>query len=125
MGKRGSEHRQKTRSVLVRLSEREFTRLTGLVENEGTSRAEYFRHRFRMEVSTADGGEPMLSDHDRAILAGCHRSMGHLAGIMKRAVFELPPHARPGAIETILDDHHRELQAIQKRLLAFLDEHTP
>jgi hemerythrin len=125
MGKRGSEHRQKTKSVLVRVSETDHDRLSKIIERDGGTMAEYLRRRIGEPVAHDDNSVAnMLSESDRLILAQCTRSMGHLAGIMKLAVTTLPPFMRPSEVEANLTTHSDELKQIQAQLRRFVEEHT-
>ena len=125
MGKRGSEHRQKTKSVLVRVSEADHDRLSKIIEREGGTMAEYLRRRIGEPAAHDDNSvAKILSESDRLILAQCTRSMGHLAGIMKLAVIILPPYQRPSEIETTLAAHSNELKQLQASLRLFIEAHT-
>lgn len=124
MARRGSENRQKTRSVLVRMTEAEHARLTLLAERQGANRAEYLRRRIEVQadaLGTPAGSSYSLSDADRILLSGATRSMGHLAGLMKMAVLKSPALGRSAQLKSILDTHHRDLQALQGQIRALLE----
>ena len=120
---RGSENRQKTASVLVRLTAVEYRRLTLEAEREGTSRAELLRRRAAMPADDIDTAKaaPGLGETDRILLANATRSMGHLAGLMKLAVLKTGPFGRPSRLQSILDAHHDELQAMQRQIRHLLE----
>ena len=118
MGRSGTNKRQLGNSVQVRLDDLRYEKLTRLAEEEGTGRAEYIRRRVfdrSFNPDLPDTGA-RLSEADRAMLAHCIRNLGFVAGIMKRAVFELPSRQRYDAIAAVLDTHHDELQDIQSEL---------
>lgn len=124
MAGRGSENRQKTRSVLVRMNEGEYGRLTRLSQREGTSRAACLRR--RMSDSSTEHGPAgkdyrTLSESDRILLAGATRSMGHLAGLMKLAVLKLPGPGSSASVRSLLEEHSRSLQDLQGRIRALLE----
>lgn len=124
MARRGSENRQKTASVLVRLTATEYRRLTLEAEREGTSRAELLRRRAAMPADRTDTAEllPGLGETDRILLANATRSMGHLAGLMKLAVLKSGPAVgRTSRLQSILDAHHHDLQALQRRIHHLLE----
>lgn len=124
MARRGSENRQKTRSVLVRMTEAEYSGLTLLAEREGANRAEYLRRCIKTQAgaprSPADTSHA-FSDTDRILLSGATRSLGHLAGLMKMAVLKSPALGRSAKLQSILDTHHRDLQALQGQIRALLE----
>jgi hypothetical protein len=125
MGRRGSEHRQKTKSVLVRMSKADHDRLLKIIELDGGTMADYLRRRIAETAAHDDNSVAnILSESDRLILAQCTRSMGHLAGIMKLAVTILPPYQRPSEIETTLAAHSNELKQLQASLRLFIEAHT-
>lgn len=124
MARRGSENRQKTASVLVRLTAAEYRRLTLEAEREGTSRAELLRRRVAMPTDRTDAAEPLpgLGETDRILLANATRSMGHLAGLMKLAVLKSgPAFGRTSRLQSILDTHHDDLQALQRQIRHLLE----
>lgn len=121
MAGRGSENRQKARSVLVRLTEVEYDRLTERAEREGATRAQYLRRRMADPVpahAPADGTAPSLSEADRAMLAAATRTMGHLAGLMKLAVMKTP---KFGTSRSVLEEHHRALHDLQGQIREVLE----
>lgn len=123
MGRRGTETRQKTRAVLVRLTPADHERLAALAQASAVTEAEYLRRRIGEPVAYApreDASAP-FSETDRVLLSAVSRAMGHLAGILKRAVFELPPFARSAGIRSAFEDHSAELKELQLQLRAFLD----
>jgi hypothetical protein len=124
MARRGSENRQKTASVLVRLTETEYRRLTLEAEREGTTRAELLRRRAAMPADRMDTAEPLpgLGETDRILLAGATRSMGHLAGLMKLALLKTgSTFGRTSRLQSILDAHHDDLQALQRQIRHLLE----
>ena len=126
MARRGSENRQKVRSVLVRMTETEYQQLTAQAEREGTSRADYLRRHMRdalSEPGRTDSGDDarVLSEADRILLAGATRSMGHLAGLMKLAVLKTPISGSSASVRSILDEHHGSLQELQSRIRALME----
>lgn len=124
MARRGSENRQKTASVLVRLTEAEYRRLTIEAEREGASRAELLRRRAAMPADDFDSAKVAsdLGETDRVLLANATRSIGHLAGIMKLAVLKSgPAFGRTSPLQSILDAHHDELQALQRQIRHLLE----
>lgn len=120
MARRGSENRQKDRSVLVRLTEAEYDRLSERAEREGATRAEYLRRRMA-DPAPADGTAPSLSEADRAMLAAATRTMGHLAGLMKLAVMKTPGFGTSRSVRSLLEEHHCELQGLQGQIRAILE----
>lgn len=124
MAGRGSENRQKARSVLVRLTADEYDRLTERAEREGASRAEYLRRRMADPAASAgpeDGTARLLTEADRAMLAAATRSMGHLAGLMKLAVLKTPGLGASRSVHSILNEHHRDLQDLQGQIREVLE----
>jgi len=126
MARRGSENRQKVRSVLVRMTETEHRQLTERAEHEGASRADYMRRRMIDPLPEHGGGgsgdsAKVLSEADRIVLAGATRSMGHLAGLMKLALLKTPVPGSSTSVRSILDEHHRSLQELQGRIRALLE----
>lgn len=122
MARRGSENRQKTASVLVRLTEAEYRRLTLEAEREGTTRAELLRRRAATPTDDSARVVPGLGEADRILLANATRSMGHLAGLMKLAVLKSgPAFGRTSRLQSILDAHHDELQALQRQIHHLLE----
>lgn len=120
MAGRGSENRQKTHSVLVRLTQAEHDRVSVLADREGATRAEYLRRRIFDPASRPDdtGG---LSETDRILLAGLTRSMGHLAGLMKLATLKTPTIGPSATARSVLATHHLEMQDLQGQVRALLD----
>ncbi len=121
MSGRGSENRQKTQSVLVRLTEAEYRLLTHLAELEQASRAEFLRRRIERPASPTPEAPQYLADTDRIVLANATRSMGHLAGLMKKAVLEGGKLGLVSRTQDLLDAHHRDLQALQAKIRLILD----
>jgi hypothetical protein len=120
MAGRGSENRQKTHSVLVRLTLAEHDRLTALADREGATRAEYLRRRM-FDPASRPGDTGGLSETDRNLLAGLTRSMGHLAGLMKLATLKSPAIGPSVTVRAVLNAHHRELQTLQGHVRALLE----
>lgn len=120
MARRGSENRRKTHAVLVRLTEAEHARLTGLAAREGATRAEYLRRRM-VDPASHHSAPGVLSETDRVLLAGLTRSMGHLAGLMKFAAVKTPGVGSSVSARSVLDAHHRELQDLQGQVRALLE----
>ncbi|HEY0919527.1 hypothetical protein [Devosia sp.] len=124
MARRGSESRQKTKPVLVRLTEADHRRLTMLAEREGTNRAEYLRRRIAEPAGTSASRPytlPAFSEADRILLASATRSMGHLAGLLKVALLKTPAFGRTARLQSILDAHPDELQALQRQIRDLLE----
>jgi hypothetical protein len=126
MARRGSENRRKVRSVLVRLTEREYLQLTERAMHEKATRADYLRRCMRdadPAVGRAHGsdGTGILSEQDRVLLAGATRTMGHLAGLIKLAALKSPAQGSPTSIRTLLEEHHRSLQDLQGKIRRLLD----
>lgn len=123
MKKQGSNSRRKTQSVLVRVSEAEYSRLSALASAEGTTRAEYLRRRIGQHVEASGGHSEHggLIETERMLLSNCHRSMGHLAGMMKYTTCKLPPLGMAGRVQAMLDEHHGELQQLQSGLRKLLE----
>lgn len=120
MAGRGSENRQKTHSVLVRLTMSEHDRLTVLADREGATRAEYLRRRMVEPVSpTCHSGA--LPEQDRILLAGLTRSMGHLAGLVKLTTLKTPAVGPSASARSVLATHHRDLQDLQAQVRAVLE----
>jgi hypothetical protein len=125
MGRRGSEQRQKTRSVLVRVSEADYERLSHIVSRDGGTMADYLRR--RIEEPLLNQGidkRDILSASDRQILAQCSRSMGHLAGLLKLAVNALPSTTRAEQVMQFVAAQRGELQNRQEQLRAFIEDHS-
>jgi hypothetical protein len=120
MAGRGSENRQKTHSVLVRLTLAEHDRLTALADREGATRAEYLRRRM-FGPASRPGDTGGLSETDRTLLAGLTRSMGHLAGLMKLASLKTPAIGPTVSVRSVLNAYHRDLQDMQGQVRALLD----
>lgn len=121
MGTRGSEQRLRSIQLMVRMTTAEHERLMDFAGRDGSSAQDYLRARIgEPAASSGNAGRDVLTDSDRVILAGCTRSLGHLTGMLKRAVFELPSFQRPSQIEDILTDHGDELKSIQAALRAFV-----
>lgn len=120
MARRGSENRQKTHSVLVRLTMDEHDRLTVLADREGATRAEYLRRRFGAPASPPNESSA-LSESDRVQLAGLTRRMGHLAGLMKLATLKTPAIGPSVSVRAVLATHHRDLQVLQAQVRDLLD----
>lgn len=121
MGTRGSEQRLRSKQLMVRMTTAEHERLMDFAGRDGSSAQDYLRARIgEPAASSGNAGRDVLTDSDRVILAGCTRSLGHLTGMIKRAVFELPSFQRPSQIEDILTDHGDELKSIQAALRAFV-----
>lgn len=120
MAGRGSEIRQKTHSVLVRLTMAEHDRLTASADREGATRAEYLRR--RMFDPASNSGDPgALSEQDRILLAGLTRSMGHLAGLLKLASLKTPAIGPSVTVRAVLSTHHRDLQELQGQVRVLLE----
>lgn len=120
MAKRGSEIRQKTHSVLVRVTMAEHDRLTGLADRDGATRAEYLRRRM-FDPASHSGDPGVLSEPDRILLAGLTRSMGHLAGLMKLTTLKTPAIGPSASVRSVLATHHRDLQELQGQVRALLE----
>lgn len=122
MARRGSEKRLKSVPVMVRVTESQHARLKQLAALEVATPAEYLRRRIG-ETAEAVGpaDSSALSEGDRILLAGATRSMGHLAGLLKHAAFEYPAVGRSAEFRSILDTHHRDLQALQSRIRALIE----
>jgi hypothetical protein len=123
MAGRGSETRQKSHSVLVRLTMAEHDRLTGLADREGATRAEYLRRRM-FDPASHSYDPRALSESDRVLLAGLTRSMGHLAGLMKLTTLKTPAIGPSANVRAILAAHHRDLQDLQAQVRALLERVT-
>ena len=125
MSGRGSNKRKLDHEVLVRMDAETYARVTSLAADAGIKNAEYLRRRVEMpdDEKPGSGRRRGLSEADRKVLGVCLRNMGYVAGIMKRAVFELPPAERYDEIVRILNQHHDELQQIQGELREFLEHH--
>jgi hypothetical protein len=106
------------------MTQTEYSGLTLLAEREGANRAEYLRRRIETQAdaprSPADTSHA-FSDTDRILLSGATRSLGHLAGLMKMAVRKSPALGRSAQFHSILDTHHRDLQALRGRIRALLE----
>jgi len=125
MARRGSEKRQKTASVLVRMTAADYRRLTLAAAREGTSRAELLRRRAALPANRIDTSEltASFSETDRVLLANATRSMGHLAGLMKLAVLKSgPAFGRTSPLQSLLDAHHDELQALERQIRHLLEQ---
>ena len=120
MAGRGSETRNRTHSVLVRLTMAEHDRLTVLADREGATRAEYMRRRM-VEPATNSSNSAVFSETDRVLLAGLTRSMGHLAGLMKLATLKAPAIGPSVSVRAVLTTHHRDLQDLQRQVRDLLD----
>ena len=125
MSGRGSNKRKLDHEILVRMDAKTFGRVTGLAADAGIKNAEYLRRRIEMpdDDETGSSSRRGLSADDREVLGICLRNMGYVAGIMKRAVFELPPAERYDEIVRILNEHHDELQQLQGELRELLERH--
>lgn len=127
MARRGSETRKRPKSILVRVSDADYRAVSERASQVGITRADYLRRRIRdafdPTATVEAGGEVVrLSEADRILLAGASRTMGHLAGLMKRAVFEMPASARGADTRGILEGHHADLQSLQAALRDVLDK---
>lgn len=120
MAGRGSENRQKTHSVLVRLTIAEHERLTALAYREGATRAEYLRRRLG-DPASPPNESGALCESDRVLLAGLARSMGHLAGLMKLTTLRTPAIGPSVSVRAVLATHHRDLQVLQGQVRDLLD----
>jgi hypothetical protein len=123
MARRGSEKRLKSVPIMVRVTESQHARLIELAALEVATPAEYLRRRIG-DPAGAAGPEvtsSTLSEAERTLLAGATRSMGHLAGLLKHAAFRYPALGRSAEFRSILDTHHRDLQALQSRIRALLE----
>lgn len=120
MARRGSENRQKTHSVLVRLTMAEHDRLSALADREGANRAEYLRRRM-FDPASHSGDPGGLSEPDRILLAGLTRSMGHLAGLLKLASLKIPAIGPSVTVRSVLSTHNRDLQELQVQVRALLE----
>lgn len=120
MAGRGSENRQKTHSVLVRLTMAEHDRLTALADREGATRAEFLRRRMD-DPASRSSNSGALSESDRVLLAGLTRSMGHLAGLMKLTTLKTPAIGPSASVRAVLATHHRDLQVLQGQVRDLLD----
>lgn len=126
MARSGSENRQKTRSVLVRLTEAQHSLLTVQAAREGASCAEFLRRRMSEPTSSSDianggGDRGGLTETDRILLARATRTMGHMAGLMKLAVVKLQNMRSTEPVRTVLDDHRQELQYLQGQVRSLLE----
>lgn len=126
MARRGSENRRKVRSVLVRLTEPEYLQLTEWAMQEKATRADYLRRCMRdaepaIGHARASDATKILSEHDRVLLAGATRTMGHLAGLIKLAALKSPAPGSPTSIRTLLEEHHRSLQDLQGKIRRLLE----
>ncbi len=115
MGKRGSETRRKEQSVLVRLGDAEYNRLSALARAARVTRAEYLRRLFggSHRVVDDDAGSRQLTEADRVLLSSLTRSIGHLAGLMKLVVLKTPGVGHGVTIRSWLEAHRQELQDLQ------------
>ncbi len=120
MARRGSENRQKTHSVLVRLTMAEHDRLTVLADRECATRAEYLRRRM-LDPASLPNEPGALSESDRVLLAGLTRSMGHLAGLMKLTTLKTPAIGSSLSVRAVLATHHHDLQVLQGQVRDLLD----
>jgi hypothetical protein len=121
MGKRGSETRRKEQSVLVRLDDSDYVRLSNLARRSGITRAEYLRRLIEGDHDREEGGgSSLLTETDRTLLAALTRSMGHLAGLMKLAMVKTPSVGSGLTIRSVLDAHRQELQELQGQIRALL-----
>lgn len=122
----GSGKRNKDSEILVRLDTEQNERLAELALEADVSRQELLRRWIDNSGRTRGPSrkENRLAATDRAALADCHRSMGHLAGMLKRAVFEFPATRRHDEIVRILNQHHDDLQTLQTRLRAFVESQS-
>lgn len=122
MGKRGSETRRKEQSVLVRLGDAEYHRLSALARAAGVTRAEYLRRLFGGSHLLVDDaiGNRQFTEADRVLLSSLTRSMGHLAGLMKLAVLKTPGVGPGVTIRSWLQAHREELQDLQAQIRSLL-----
>jgi hypothetical protein len=123
MARRGSEKRLKTVPVMVRVTESQYARLKLLAALEVASPAEYLRRRIGEPAGAVASGaaSSTISEGDRILLASATRTMGHLAGLLKHAAFKYPAVGRSAEFRSILDTHHRDLQALQSRIRALIE----
>jgi hypothetical protein len=122
MGKRGSETRRRDQSVLVRLGDAEYNRLSALAQAAGVTRAEYLRRLLGGSHRVVDDaiGNQQFTEADRVLLSSLTRSMGHLAGLMKLAVLKTPGVGPGVTIRSWLEPHRHELQDLQAQIRSLL-----
>lgn len=126
MTKRGSETRKKTRSVLVRLTEAEYSRLTVLAAQDNTSRADLLRRSFNsaqqlIRHDTSVLGLQGFPERDRFLLSDASRRIGHLAGLLKLAILKSPTLGPSRGFRSFLDEHRAELLELQRQVRALLE----
>lgn len=126
MTRRGSETRQKTRSVLVRLTEAEYSRLALQAERENASRADVLRRSFvSYQHSSRHAASSPVSqgfpEQDRLLLSDAARRIGHLAGLLKLAVIKSPVPGSGRGVRSFLDEHRAELQELQRQIRYLLE----
>lgn len=125
----GSETRKKTRSVLVRLTEAEYSRLTLQAAHENASRADLLRRSFnasqpstqRKASSPVPHGFP---EQDRLLLSDAARRIGHLAGLLKLAVLKSPKPDSFKGVRSFLGEHGSELQDLQRQIKTLLEHRS-
>ena len=122
MGKRGSETRRKEQSVLVRLGDAEYNRLSALAQAAGVTRAEYLRRLLGGSHRVVDDafGNRQFTEADRLLLSSLTRSTGPLAGLMKLAVLKTPGVGPGVTIRSWLETHRHELQDLQAQIRSLL-----
>lgn len=125
----GSETRKKTRSVLVRLTEAEYSRLTLQAASENASRADLLRRSFNASRPSIQrkASSPVphgLPDQDRLLLSDAARRIGHLAGLLKLAVLKSPKPDSSRGVRSFLSEHRTELQDLQRQIKALLERRS-
>lgn len=126
MTKRGSDTRKKTRSVLVRLTEAEYSRLSLQAARENASRADLLRRGFvssqqSIRLAASSPVPRGFPEHDRLLLSDAARRIGHLAGLLKLAILKSPAPASSRGVRSFLDEYRAELQQLQSQIRALLE----